>query len=165
MATEINNENTQEIEVEEKEVVQENVTDKIEAPESISLDPFDNTFIKFDKNVAYEPENTGGDNTQKNSYFDWNQDISMKDTYNSLFKDNEFSMINDDDEADDGGNFAFYKEVNFDPSEELTSLYLQAEGDNEKEKEQINSHISDGALEYIGYKEYILKSIKDLKIE
>ena len=84
----------------------------------------------------------------------------MKDTYNSLFKDNEFSMINDDDEADDGGNFAFYKEVNFDPSEELTSLYLQAEGDNEKEKEQINSHISDGALEYIGYKEYILKSIK-----
>ena len=163
MATEINNENTQEIEVEEKEekeVVQENVTDKIEAPEPISLDPFDNTFIKFDKNVAYEPENTGGDNTQKNSYFDWNQDISMKDTYNSLFKDNEFSMINDDDEADDGGNFSFYKEVNFDPSEELTSLYLQAEGNNEKEKEQINSHISDGALEFIGYKEYILRSIK-----
>ena len=59
--------------------------------------------------VKYEPANVGNNNTQKNSYFDWNQDISMKDTYNSLFKDNEFSMINDDDEADDGGNFAFYK--------------------------------------------------------
>ena len=102
MATEINEENTQEIEV-------ENNTTKI--PEPIVLDPFDNTFIKFDKNVAYEPENTAANNTQVNSYFDWNEDISMKDTYETLFKDDELTMFNDDDEADDAGNFAFYKEI------------------------------------------------------
>ena len=131
-----------------------------QVPEPIALDPFDNTFIKFDNNVAYEPETTGANNTQVNSYFDWNQDISMKDTYNSLFKDDEFTMFNDDDESDDGGNFSFYKENMFDPSQELTSLYLQAEGNTEKAKEQINSHISDGALNFIGYKEYILRNMK-----
>ena len=131
-----------------------------QVPEPIALDPFDNTFIKFDNNVAYEPETTGANNTQVNSYFDWNQDISMKDTYNSLFKDDEFTMFNDDDESDDGGNFSFYKENMFDPSQELTSLYLQSEGNTEKAKEQINSHISDGALNFIGYKEYILRNMK-----
>jgi len=151
MATEINEENTQEIEV-------ENNTTKI--PEPIVLDPFDNTFIKFDKNVAYEPENTAANNTQVNSYFDWNEDISMKDTYETLFKDDELTMFNDDDEADDAGNFAFYKENMFDPSQELTSLYLQAEGNTDKGKEQINKHISDGALNFIGYKEYILRNTK-----
>jgi len=131
-----------------------------QVPEPIALDPFDNTFIKFDNNVAYEPETTGGNNTQVNSYFDWNEDISMKDTYETLFKDDELTMFNDDDEADDAGNFAFYKENMFDPSQELTSLYLQAEGNTEKAKEQINSHISDGALNFIGYKEYILRNMK-----
>ena len=160
MATDNTNENTQEIEVDEKKVVEEETKDVVETPSPISLDPFDNTFIKFDNNVAYEPENTAANNTQVNSYFDWNQDISMKDTYESLFKDDEFFMTNDNDEADDGGNFSFYKEINFDPSQELNSLYLQAEGNTEKGKEQINSHISDGALNFIGYKEYILRSIK-----
>ena len=39
--------------------------------------------------VKYEPANIGNNNTQKNSYFDWNTQIDIKDTYNTLYKDTE----------------------------------------------------------------------------
>ena len=90
---------------------------------SIQIDPLTNTFLKLEPKVAYQPQNVGSSNSQTNSYFDWNQDISIKDTYDSLFKDKEFDY-SDDLLDGDNGEFNFYDENNFDPSKELTSIYL-----------------------------------------
>ena len=118
---------------------------------SIEINPFTNTFIQLEPKVAYQPQNVGSNNNQTNSYFDWNQEISMKDTYDILFKDKEQDYA-DDSEDGDNGDFSFYSENMFDPSKELTSIYLAS---NTNDQEQNNSHISDSALNYIGYKRYI----------
>ena len=56
----------------------------------------------------------------------------------------------------DNGDFNFYSESMFDPSKELTSIYLAS---NKEDEEQNNSHISDGALNYVGYKRYIQNNL------
>ena len=122
---------------------------------SIQIDPLTNTFVKLEPKVAYQPQNVGSNNVQTNSYFDWNQEISMKDTYDTLFKSKEQDYADDLLDGDDG-DFNFYTEVNFDPSKELTSIYLAS---NKEDEEQNNSHISDGALNYVGYKRYIQNNL------
>ena len=122
---------------------------------SIQIDPLTNTFVKLEPKVAYQPQNVGSNNVQTNSYFDWNQEISMKDTYDTLFKSKEQDYADDLLDGDDG-DFNFYSEVNFDPSKELTSIYLAS---NKEDEEQNNSHISDGALNYVGYKRYIQNNL------
>ncbi len=95
----------------------------------------------FDK-VKYEPANVFNNGTQKNSYFDWNTNIDIKDTYNTLYKDTE-----EDDE-----DFDFYNESMFDPSQEVYSLFTQA--NNEKK----NLHVSDGMLKYLGLNNFFDKT-------
>ena len=92
--------------------------------------------------VKYEPANVGNNNTQKNSYFDWNTQIDIKDTYNTLYKDTE----------DDDDDFEFYNESMFDPSQEVFSAFTQA--DNESK----NLHVSDGMLKYLGLNNFFDKT-------
>ena len=92
--------------------------------------------------VKYEPANVGNNNTQKNSYFDWNTQIDIKDTYNTLYKDTE----------DDDDDFDFYNESMFDPSQEVFSAFTQA--DNESK----NLHVSDGMLKYLGLNNFFDKT-------
>ena len=92
--------------------------------------------------VKYEPANVGNNNTQKNSYFDWNTQIDIKDTYNTLYKDTE----------DDDDDFEFYNESMFDPSQEVFSAFTQA--DNESK----NLHVSDDMLKYLGLNNFFDKT-------
>ena len=95
----------------------------------------------YDK-IKYQPANVFNNGTQKNSYFDWNTQIDIKDTYNTLYKDTE-----EDDE-----DFEFYNESMFDPSQEVFSLFTQADNASK------NLHVSDGMLKYLGLNNFFDKT-------
>ena len=95
----------------------------------------------YDK-IKYQPANVFNNGTQKNSYFDWNTQIDIKDTYNTLYKDTE-----EDDE-----DFEFYNESIFDPSQEVFSLFTQADNASK------NLHVSDGMLKYLGLNNFFDKT-------